>query len=98
MSLKGLEPELLPWHRCVGSLSSLSLRSRREALTFWVASSLFSRCTLLARFQAAVKRSGLLREARPHEVYDSPIVKRTKKAESARRRKQRAEGSTGAPR
>jgi len=43
----------------------------------------------LRKFKRKVARSGLLREARQHEYYDKPSVKRKKKSEAARRREQR---------
>jgi small subunit ribosomal protein S21 len=41
----------------------------------------------LRRFKRTCQRSGILSEARKHEHYDKPSVKRKKKAEAARKRK-----------
>jgi small subunit ribosomal protein S21 len=41
----------------------------------------------LRRFKRQCQRSGVLAEARKHEHYDKPSVKRKKKSEAARKRK-----------
>jgi small subunit ribosomal protein S21 len=43
----------------------------------------------LRRFKRQLQKSGVLREARKHEFYDKPSVKRKKKAQTARKRKSR---------
>ncbi|MGI6081363.1 MAG: 30S ribosomal protein S21 [Limnochordia bacterium] len=43
----------------------------------------------LRRFKQTCRRSGVLADARKHEVYDKPSVKRKKKAEAARKRARR---------
>ncbi|NLV92093.1 MAG: 30S ribosomal protein S21 [Firmicutes bacterium] len=44
----------------------------------------------LRRFKQQCRRSGVLRDARKHEVYEKPSVRRKKKSEAARRRASRA--------
>ncbi|MBE0466136.1 MAG: 30S ribosomal protein S21 [Candidatus Desulforudis sp.] len=41
----------------------------------------------LRRFKRTCQRSGVFTEARKHEHYEKPSVKRKKKSEAARRRK-----------
>lgn len=41
----------------------------------------------LRRFKRKCQQSGVLSEARKHEHYEKPSVKRKKKSEAARRRK-----------
>lgn len=41
----------------------------------------------LRRFKRECQRSGILRDVRKHEHYESPSVKRKKKSEAARRRR-----------
>ncbi|MDR1603859.1 MAG: 30S ribosomal protein S21 [Gracilibacteraceae bacterium] len=41
----------------------------------------------LRRFKRNCQRSGVLSEARKHEHYEKPSVKRKKKSEAARKRK-----------
>lgn len=41
----------------------------------------------LRRFKRTCQRSGVLSEARKHEHYEKPSVKRKKKSEAARKRK-----------
>ena len=41
----------------------------------------------LRRFKRTCQKSGVLAEARKHEHYDKPSVKRKKKSEAARKRK-----------
>jgi small subunit ribosomal protein S21 len=41
----------------------------------------------LRRFKRQCQRSGVLSDARKHEHYDKPSVKRKKKSEAARKRK-----------
>ncbi|AGA70411.1 SSU ribosomal protein S21P [Desulfitobacterium dichloroeliminans LMG P-21439] len=41
----------------------------------------------LRRFKRTCQRSGVLSEARKHEAYEKPSVKRKKKSEAARKRK-----------
>ena len=43
----------------------------------------------LRRFKRECQRSGVLRDVRKHEHYESPSVKRKKKSEAARRQKKR---------
>jgi small subunit ribosomal protein S21 len=43
----------------------------------------------LRRFKRQLAKSGVLREARRHEFYDKPSVKRKKKSDQARKRKAR---------
>jgi len=43
----------------------------------------------LRRFKRSCAKSGVLSEARKHEHYDKPSVKRKKKAEAARKKKRR---------
>ncbi|MGI6643337.1 MAG: 30S ribosomal protein S21 [Bacillota bacterium] len=43
----------------------------------------------LRRFKRECRRSGILRDVRKHEHYESPSVKRKKKSEAARQRKRR---------
>lgn len=40
----------------------------------------------LRRFKQNCRKSGVFADARKHEVYDKPSVKRKKKAEAARKR------------
>lgn len=40
----------------------------------------------LRRFKQSCRKSGVLADARKHEVYDKPSVKRKKKSEAARKR------------
>ncbi|SFA95598.1 MULTISPECIES: 30S ribosomal protein S21 [unclassified Bacillus (in: firmicutes)] len=41
----------------------------------------------LRRFKRTVSKTGTLQEARKHEFYEKPSVKRKKKSEAARKRK-----------
>ena len=41
----------------------------------------------LRRFKRSCQKSGVLSDARKHEAYDKPSVKRKKKAEAARKKK-----------
>ncbi len=41
----------------------------------------------LRRFKRQIQKSGVLKEARRHEFYDKPSVKKKKKEQSARKRK-----------
>jgi len=41
----------------------------------------------LRRFKRQISRSGVLAEARKHEHYDKPSVKKKKKSEAARKRR-----------
>jgi len=41
----------------------------------------------LRRFKQQTRRSGILREARKHEHYEKPSVRRKKKSEAARKRR-----------
>ncbi len=41
----------------------------------------------LRRFRREVSKSGTLRDARNHQYYEKPSVKRKKKSEAARKRK-----------
>ncbi|NLA60750.1 MAG: 30S ribosomal protein S21 [Firmicutes bacterium] len=43
----------------------------------------------LRRFKRECQRSGILRDVRKHEHYESPSVRRKKKSEAARARKRR---------
>ncbi|MGE5580625.1 MAG: 30S ribosomal protein S21 [Bacillota bacterium] len=43
----------------------------------------------LRRFKRECQRSGVLRDVRKHEHYESPSVRRKKKSEAARQRKHR---------
>lgn len=43
----------------------------------------------LRRFKRSCSKSGVLAEARKHEHYEKPSVKRKKKAEAARKKKSR---------
>jgi small subunit ribosomal protein S21 len=43
----------------------------------------------LRRFKRECQRSGVLRDVRKHEHYESPSVRRKKKSEAARQRKRR---------
>jgi small subunit ribosomal protein S21 len=43
----------------------------------------------LRRFKRECQRSGILRDVRKHDHYESPSVKRKKKSEAARQRKRR---------
>ncbi|HHW10071.1 MAG TPA: 30S ribosomal protein S21 [Firmicutes bacterium] len=43
----------------------------------------------LRRFKQACRRAGIQSEARKHEVYEKPSVRRKKKAEAARKRASR---------
>jgi small subunit ribosomal protein S21 len=43
----------------------------------------------LRRFKRQLQKSGVLKEARRHEFYDKPSVRKKKKAQSARKRKGR---------
>ncbi len=43
----------------------------------------------LRRFRRECQRSGVFTEARKHEHYDKPSVRRKKKSEAARKRKYR---------
>lgn len=43
----------------------------------------------LRRFKRECQRSGILRDYRKHEHYESPSVKRKKKSEAARRKSRR---------
>ncbi len=40
----------------------------------------------LRRFKRTCQRSGVLKEARKHEFYEKPSVRRKKKSEAARRK------------
>lgn len=40
----------------------------------------------LRRFKQACRKSGIQTDARKHEVYDKPSIKRKKKSEAARKR------------
>lgn len=40
----------------------------------------------LRRFKQSCRKSGVLSDARKHEVYDKPSVRRKKKSEAARKR------------
>ncbi len=44
----------------------------------------------LRRFRRETQRSGILRDLRKHQHYESPSVKRKKKSEAARARKRRS--------
>lgn len=41
----------------------------------------------LRRFKRQVQKNGVLRDARKHEHYEKPSVRRKKKSEAARKRK-----------
>lgn len=41
----------------------------------------------LRRFKKSCRQSGVLSEARKHEAYEKPSVRRKKKSEAARKRK-----------
>ncbi|GGB04570.1 30S ribosomal protein S21 [Macrococcus brunensis] len=41
----------------------------------------------LRRFKRTVSKSGTIQDARKHEFYEKPSVKRKKKSEAARKRK-----------
>lgn len=43
----------------------------------------------LRRFKRQLQKSGVMKEARRHEFYDKPSVRKKKKAQSARKRKTR---------
>ncbi|HHT25699.1 MAG TPA: 30S ribosomal protein S21 [Firmicutes bacterium] len=43
----------------------------------------------LRRFKQSCRRSGVLADARKHEVYEKPSVRRKKKSEAARKRANR---------
>ncbi|MGI6632913.1 MAG: 30S ribosomal protein S21 [Bacillota bacterium] len=43
----------------------------------------------LRRFKRECQRSGILRDVRKHDHYESPSVRRKKKSEAARARKKR---------
>ncbi|NMB45206.1 MAG: 30S ribosomal protein S21 [Firmicutes bacterium] len=43
----------------------------------------------LRRFKRQCRRSGIMAEARKHEHYEKPSVRRKKKSEAARKRKNR---------
>ncbi|CAB1129630.1 ribosomal protein S21 [Candidatus Hydrogenisulfobacillus filiaventi] len=43
----------------------------------------------LRRFKRQIQRAGVLAEARRHEHYEKPSVRRKKKSEAARRKKAR---------
>lgn len=43
----------------------------------------------LRRFKRSCQKSGVLSDARKHEAYDKPSVKRKKKAEAAQKKKYR---------
>lgn len=43
----------------------------------------------LRRFKRECQRSGILRDVRKHDHYESPSVKRKKKSEAARARKKK---------
>ncbi|MGI6036730.1 MAG: 30S ribosomal protein S21 [Limnochordia bacterium] len=43
----------------------------------------------LRRFKRSCQRSGVLRDARRHEHYEKPSVRRKKKSEAARKRRYR---------
>jgi small subunit ribosomal protein S21 len=43
----------------------------------------------LRRFKRECQRSGVLKDVRKHQHYESPSVKRKKKSEAARRQKRR---------
>jgi small subunit ribosomal protein S21 len=43
----------------------------------------------LRRFKQSCRKSGVLADARKHEVYEKPSIKRKKKSEAARKRANR---------